>query len=352
MRKHRLVRRGDPRLGALVEKLEAELADVRARLRDALDLRAAFEAIVKRELRAVPPMPPELPNPPVREASDYAAILDVSDVHVGELVRAEEVGGINRYDMQECRQRAGQLVAHAAAALELWRPAVLHVHLLGDVITGERIYRGQQWNIDAPLIRQVIEAAELLAALIVRLAERVPLLRVYAVAGNHGRAGKPGEYDPRTNFDTFVYILLAQRLQGLEVYISDASWLAYVHPETGLRHLLLHGDGIRSSLSIPYYGLDRAAREWGRTLGQAPHYVHVGHHHRAAEIQLPGGETLANGSWVGATAYGLHRYREAMDPEQRLHVFDPRGLVATHRLRLAERARLQPGAAGVLEVAR
>ncbi len=50
--------------------------------------------------------------------------------------------------------------------------------------------------------------------LIAALAQEVPQIRVRCVAGNHGRAGRPGQFHPVTNFDTFVYALLARRLSG------------------------------------------------------------------------------------------------------------------------------------------
>lgn len=351
------MRGSDPRVDAFVEKMRAEIEDLGARLRAALDLRAAFEAAVAREARALGPFPAELPRAEPPPAGEFRlVVLDISDVHAGEMVRPEEVGGLNRYDVDEFRRRAAVLVARALEVLDLHRPHRLHVHLLGDIVTGERIYPGQAWHLDAPLLRQVFEAEEVLAAVIARLAEAVPEVRVHCVAGNHGRLGRPGEYHPATNADVLVYTLLARRLSEhprVRVVASESPWAAYEVPELGgQRHLLLHGDGIRSNLSLPYYGLDRAAREWTRTAGLALHYVHVGHFHRAAELRLPRGELLANGSWVGATPHSLRQFREALVPEQRLHVFGPRGLVCTHRLVLADLPGLEVGDLGVLGVAR
>ena len=346
----------DRRVEALVESLQARVQELESRLREALDLRAAFQEVVRREVSALSPFPLDLPPAPPREDSYTLAVLDLGDMHVGELVTPEDTGGLNTYDLQECRRRAGVLVGRALEILELHRPHRLHVHLLGDIVTGERIYRGQAWHLDAPLLRQVFEAEEILASLIVRLAEAVPEVRVYCVSGNHGRAGRPGEYHPSTNFDLLVYDLLERRLAScthVRVHSPGGPWCAYEVPELGGQtHLLLHGDGIRSVLSLPYYGVDRASREWGRTLGRAPSYIHVGHFHRSAAIQLPRGLQLINGSWVGATAYTLRQFREATTPEQCLHVFDGRGLLCTYRIRLADVPGLRTSELGVLEAVR
>ncbi len=148
------------------------------------------------------------------------AMLDLRDVHVGELVTAEETGGLNAYDLEECRRRASRLVEGALRALR-----------------------------------------------------------------NH-------------------------------------------------------------PIRVLYYGVDRATREWGQTIGRAVDYVHLGHFHRAAQIQTPPGEQLVSGSWVGATAYTLRQFREAVAPRQHLYLFDRDGLRCTYRLDLASRAVLAPDERG------
>jgi len=356
-RPHRLVSPADSCLARLVNKLESERDELRRMLRAAEDLRAAFEAVVAREAAALPPAPAKLPPTEARGREGWTlAVLDISDVHAGERVDAGETGGLNSYDLAEMKRRASALLSRALESMSLHGPDRLHVHLLGDIVTGERIYPGQSWSLDANLIRQVFEAERVLTSVISELAQAVPEVRVFCVAGNHGRAGRPGEYHPRTNFDVLAYVLLSRRLSSLanvSVHVSEAPWQAYEVPELGgQRHLLLHGDGIRSSLSLPYYGLDRAVREWTRTAGMSLDYVHVGHFHRAADVQLPRGELLVNGSWVGATPHTLRHFREAVVPEQRLHIFDERGLVATYRLVLADVPRLAPGGFGLLGASR
>jgi hypothetical protein len=344
-RDRRLVSASDPRVEALVASLQGRVRELEAKLSDALDMRAAFQEVVRREVVALQPVPLDLDPPGPRQEGFVLAVLDIGDMHVGELVAPGDTGGLNAYDVAECRRRAGVLLDRALEVLELYRPDRLHVHLLGDIITGERIYAGQAWRVDVPLIRQVIIAEEILASLIARLAEAVPEVRVYCVAGNHGRAGRVGEYHPATNFDVLVYDLLERRLAScprVQVHSPGGPWCVYEVPELGGQtHLLLHGDGIRSALSIPYYGL-----------GRAPSYIHLGHFHRAAGIQLPRGEQLVNGSWVGATSHALRQFREAVTPEQRMHLFDGRGLVCTHRIRLADLPDLRPSAMDVLEAVR
>lgn len=341
----------DRRAGALLAHLHARVQYLEEQLARARDLRAAFEAVVAREAAALPPVPEWEPPGPLEDSDPAVGMLDISDVHAGELVTLEETGGLNRYDLAECRRRADVLAARALRALEAHPVQVLYVNILGDVVTGERIYPGQAWRIDTPLLRQVFEAEEILLKVVISLASAVPEVRVRCVAGNHGRLGRPGEYHPATSMDTLVYVLLARRLEEqnrIAVDIADAPWMLYEVPELGGQtHLLLHGEGIRAALSIPYYGTDRATREWGQTLGRAVDYIHLGHFHRAAQIQTPPGQQLVNGSWVGATAYTLRQFREAVTPQQHLYIFDPEGLVCTYPLRLAGRPQLVPDARGV-----
>jgi UDP-2,3-diacylglucosamine pyrophosphatase LpxH len=350
-RGHRLVPAADPRVGALVTQQQSRIAELEAALRQALDLRAAFEAVVAREAAALPVIPAWKAPAGWEPSGAAVAMLDISDIHVGELVTESETGGLNRYDVQECRRRAEVLVRQALEILDLHQPALLYVNLLGDIVTGERIYRGQAWHLDAPLLRQIVEAEEILLGIIARLADAVPEVRVFTVAGNHGRAGKPGEYHPSTNFDVLVYVLLARRLaeqDRVTVHVGTAPWHLYDVPELGGQvHLMLHGDGIRSYLGVPYYGLERAVRDLSRTLAASPRYIHVGHFHKAANVDVPHGEYLLNGTWVGATAHGLKTFREGVAATQRLYLFGEDGLRCAYRIVLADLPRN-----GVLEVAR
>jgi predicted phosphodiesterase len=97
-----------------------------------------------------------------------------------------------------------------------------------------------------------------------------------------------------------------------------------VREVAGLKFLLWHGDGVRSSMpGVPWGGVMRRWNELKSTYaaqGTLLDYVVVGHFHQACVV--PG--VFMNGSVVGPNAYGLKNFGGGQRATQLLITVDER----------------------------
>lgn len=316
----------------------------------------AMEETVARLPRFDPPKPHAVKTARRRP---QVGMLDISDVHGGEVVRPEDVAGLGCYDFELCKQRM-DMMAHAVLTIcDIYQNAGIGINklvlnFLGDVVTNEDIYVGQGRDIDRILVDQIFQLAhELCTRMIYPFCQYFPQVEANCVWGNHGRMGKAGEYHKRTNADYILYHamrLMMAHVQHFNIRISLSSFMGYVLPEDPKRpHLIAHGDKIRRYLSIPYYGMDRWDARMVSLTQVAWAFVHLGHHHRAAVIDAPHGERIMNGSWVGASDFSVDVLQEGGQPKQKFMGLHPEwGKTWSYDIYLdKERPRLQPGEDGL-----
>lgn len=283
---------------------------------------AMEESIVR--LPAFTPPKPHVAKSGERQAQ--TGMLNISDVHGGELVRPEDVAGLGGYNFETCKAGMDTLresilsISDDVHAAKIPFPKLV-INLLGDIVTSEDIYMGQGRDIDRILVDQIVQLAdELSRRILYPFCQYFPDVLANAVWGNHGRIGRRGTHHKRTNADYLLYHFIRQTMQHVENFtmrISLSSFMGYVLKEDPTRsHLIAHGDKIRRYMSIPYYGLDR----WDArmvSLTQVPWaFTHLGHHHRKASIDAPHGERIMNGSWIGASEFSVDVLQEGNQPKQ------------------------------------
>jgi len=307
----------------LRENERLRTANTRLQASNALMVEAIEESIVR--LPAfVPPKIHVIKSGKARRPQ--TVMLDISDVHGGEVVRPEDVGGLGEYNFEMCKERMDTLTNAVLSISDIYQTAgivlpKLVINFLGDIVTNEDIYLGQARDIDRILVDQIVQlASELSRRVIYPLCQYFPEVQANAVWGNHGRTGKKGQYHQRTNADYLVYHFIRQTMAHVEHFdmrISLSSFMGYVLPEDPQRpHLLAHGDKVRRYMAVPWYGMARwEARMVGLT--QVPWaFTHLGHHHQGAAIDGPHGERLMNGSWVGGSDFSINELQAGSQPKQ------------------------------------
>lgn len=281
-------------------------------------------------------VPSELPNTPgaSQAARKRTAVLLVSDWHSTEVVRADVTRGINAYDMDTLARRVWALSRKTRAwlrdARRRWDIERLIVCILGDQYSGV-IHNLQETNECDPGFG-VVWTGALTGQLIGTLAYDLPV-EVHEVPGNHGRFGpKPKHKVPRETFDWLIGAFAHAQLGGLIkdkriVWDRHNGWfddfVVY-----GRRYVIAHGDQVRGSLGIPYYGikrlissireqqamLDDRERARGETLESVSVYqVLIGHFHRPALV----GDMVMNGTVKGVDEFSTH---EGMSPVPAMQV--------------------------------
>lgn len=157
------------------------------------------------------------------------------------------------------------------------------------------------------------------------LAAYFETINVLYVAGNHGRRSIKKDYHgAHENWDYLI-------AETARLYCRDLININFVIPDNftvnidigGIGFCVFHGDDIKTSLGIPWYGLNRKQQ---RAMainhlqsGPRVKYFCCGHFHRPGNISELDGELLVNGSWIASDAYIFNSFSGFSEPTQLLH---------------------------------
>jgi len=187
----------------------------------------------------------------------------------------------------------------------------LKIFLLGDLITNDRIFEGQQFEVSKGYGEQIWEIVFELADIINLLSSMFPKIMVYCCVGNHGRSNqnlKSALNEPVTNnFEYTLYRILKLMLEKnkkIEVIVPESRFYSTLN--YGHKIFMSHGDTIRG-FSSGY--LERKAKELLINLPEGYNLYILGHRHVAERKSIsPTAEVLVNGSWINHDNYAFDIY--------------------------------------------
>lgn len=299
---------------------------------------AFFDRIV--ETLHVPVEPPKLKVAAQDKALPARRVVaPIFDVQLGQLILPEDTpSGRGAYSLAIFEKRLARWYEGVTGSLrdyaESHRITSLTVPLGGDFVEGHGIFAGQEWKLEIDPARQVWEFASKFGGAdgglgtlqhLIRFAKQelgVPKIDLYAVPGNHGKVGgkKAGALHSTHSWDWLCAKLLKDKLRAepIDSFEIEPGGKCYFRVG-GSVFLMIHGDEIKGSLSIPFYGASRYDSKAIRAGHVIHDYLMLGHHHTPAEIeQGGGGETLWSGAWVGDSE--LSRFMGAASrPQQRVY---------------------------------
>lgn len=292
--------------------LEKELAAIRRENATAASIR---EEIYK--LAAVTPDPPKwIARTSTKGSGLIIPMMNWSDWHWGEVVEAEQVGGVNEYNRRIARTRLDRLVnrSHDLIRRQLGgapkAPGIV-VCLGGDMISGG-IHEELRETNDGSIQQCLLELQERLESVFAFLADEFSRVFIVCVPGNHAR----GTIKPRAKnrvFESYEWNLYCQ----LERYFRRDDRIGFLIPADGdgyftvlgHRFLLTHGDtlGVKGGDGIigALGPITRGAIKVGRNqaqIGRDFDTVVMGHWH----IYVPRGDATAamcNSSMIGYNEY-------------------------------------------------
>lgn len=128
------------------------------------------------------------------------ASLLISDLHYG--IECDNYWNV--YNTDIANKRMMKLVEDVIYYCQCHDVSILHVELLGDLISGY-IHRTLEIENEVDVIKQVIGCSELLAVCINRLADELDTVKVYITHGNHSRT-KPN-YKENVEIENFEYLI-------------------------------------------------------------------------------------------------------------------------------------------------
>lgn len=236
-------------------KLEIQVKQLQADLK-ALQREADTAEKIRQEifnLAAHTPEPPAWLQTIVRNQGDRGTPAMLwSDWHFGEVVRPEEVGGVNEFNADICKARVQRLVNtaidlcfnHMGRASTRY-PGIV-IGLNGDLITGNIHDELTETNDRTPQ-QQINDLTDIIAAALEQMALKFGRVFVPCEPGNHGR----GTMKPRmkgrvyTSHEWVIYTNLERYFRKDKRVIihvpaeTDAYFKIYDH-----RYLMTHGDSL------------------------------------------------------------------------------------------------------------
>lgn len=311
-----------------IKMLRRQISDLKGAIRkekeNNLDTRVIRKEILK--LADQDPTPPKwIAAPKKGSASVLVPITIWSDWHWCEVVRKEEIHGINEYNLTIARKRANVLVDRTIHLCNLFKadskyPGVV-ICLGGDFFSGDIHDELRETN-EITSISSILELLGVLKTAIQKMADHFGKVFIPAVAGNHGRTTHKPTYKMRahTNYDWLLYNLLEKQFEGdnrIQFLIpegADAYFKVFSH-----RYLLTHGDNlgvkggdgiigvigpilrgnVKTSLSSSRVGLDYDT-------------LLCGHFHQYTPLS----QVIVNGNLKGFDEYAHLRLRAVPEPPQ------------------------------------
>lgn len=334
-RRQALVAAGDVAHVSEEDKLRERNADLEKALRTARKTSTAEALMLERFTAAfanVKPRYSPLAIPKAHRAKDeHEHVLLFSDAHANEVVSREETMGLNEFNWRIMLERMNR-VQQAVLSFQENRPypiKKLHVHALGDNISGD-IHEELEVTNELPHEESVVQMGLDTAAWLEEFVPYYESISVAGCVGNHPRRKKkPTAKSAFNNSDWTMYRFIETYLRNnpaFDFYFPKSKMAAVTVAERW-RILLLHGDGIRSTMvDVPWGGIIRYLGKLARQFSQAGDpidYFELGHWHQANALGAggPGTKTFINGTIKGPDEYSVERFGGGDPPQQVLLTF-------------------------------
>lgn len=304
----------------VLRRLNDQLAQERAGRRDAERSAITNEALREGVFRlAATPPEPQHWAPGAAEGGKHreVIVLPISDVHMGEVIDFEQMGGRNTYNKKIAARRLERLFQSVVKlGTTHWHgppPAAIYVVLLGDLITGE-IHEELAKTNDLLSIPAVCELSDLLIAGLDLLLRSFDCeIRVVGLPGNHGRTTRKPEAKGSVlnSYDTLVAWTVERWFRAKKAarisFTAPASGDALININ-GWKILFTHGNNIGSRGGMGFIGpaatiargMQRVIQDYA-AVGEIVDFVVTGHFHTPIELE----QGFCNGSVPGPSEYSM-----------------------------------------------
>lgn len=222
---------------------------------------------------------------------------------------------------------------------------------LGDIVEGELIFPGQAHEIDSSLYRQVtVDGPRIMYNFFAKLLTEFKEVEVVWVIGNHGALGGRArrDYNPETNADRMLGKILETMFANekrIKFIVPDGDkqkhWYTIANLGEKCKILCFHGDNIRGSMGLPFYGYNKKVLGWKAlaSAGLMEDFTHAvcGHYHTPTSLYLNDVRLWINGSTESHNAYAQEQLASMGRPSQfTLFVKPDKGVTAEYLVNLEE----------------
>jgi len=221
---------------------------------------------------------------------------------------------------------------------------------LGDIVEGELIFPGQAHLIDSSLYKQVtVDGPRILFTFFSILLQAFDEVECHWVIGNHGALGGRSrrDYNPETNADRMLGKILSTMFANekrIKFHIPegvDQHWYTVADLGVKAKFLCFHGDNIRGSMGLPFYGYNKKILGWKALASQGlmENFTHAvcGHYHTPTSLYINDVRVWVNGSTESYNSYAQEQLASMGRPSQYcLFVKPSKGVTAEYLVNLEE----------------
>jgi len=305
----------------------------------------AIAGAIAENIASRPPVKVRKYAPKRADLAVRGGILDIGDVHWGEVVQARNTGGLFEYDTEIATNRLDYTLSEAIEIAKEHKLAGISLILGGDLVSGA-IHDDLNRHNEMMVAEQTISFAETMYGGLEKLLSAGLKVDVVSVSGNHGRVMmREKSYfknKAQENYDWMVVEMLkahGKNQKGLEITNPDTVWA--ILEVAGRRFHVIHGDTIRfqKSMGISFYAIEKEFRRLKTmvTDGTTPAFHDVISHHQHQQFAVPIGNSMwwNNGSIKGPDEYGSVGLRPPEQAQQQMFIVQD-GAVKSHHSIVSE----------------
>lgn len=249
-------------------------------------------------------------------------LIHLSDLHVGEVVRSEEVGGVNEYTPEIFKRRFRRMIDASLQIIPRWAADCdlkgVVVALNGDLVSGNIHAELRETNA-LTAHEQVALATDEIAAGLRHIADKFGAVLVTVTPGNHGRITEKthAKRMAALSYDTMIGNILAREFASdPRITVNMSAGADIVFPIFGWSVLQTHGDSMGTGGGQGFAGPELPIVRGGKRIklsgfstGERYDIMLTAHYHTSSNP----GTMLANGSMVGYSEYAV-RIRGVPEP--------------------------------------
>jgi hypothetical protein len=292
-------------------RAKLERSHFKRRVSDLVNKQLSHENIVEviqNTTQALPPVEVKTySKPKTKSESPIVAVAPLTDLHIGEGIDSDQMGGMNEYNFEIFSRRlhgwTHQVLDLVSLRREYASIPVLKVPMLGDMVSGEIHEELVRSNLDN-IVMTMARGAYMTAQAMIVLSEHFDEVQIDAVVGNHQRLRKEIYYkDKYVGWDFLFY-------QWVAAFCKNQKNIKFTIPKTfyqiidvaGWDVLIHHGDAMRgSSMQQKVHSLRQALQPQGKSF----QYMFMGHYHHVEEHDIGTGTALMCGCMKGTDEYAF-----------------------------------------------
>lgn len=250
-----------------------------------------------------------------KEQGERVAVLQLSDLHVGELVN----NFMNTYDTDIFRKRMAKLTYKVVEYCKLMDVKTLKVLNLGDWVSGN-IHVSTRVLAEEDVVWQTMVVAEVVSEMLFEFAKEIQNIEFYSVTDNHSRINKNfKEHIEKESFSRFIPWFIKERVSKIHnIDVIENRINEIVEHEIGVldifheKAFFVHGHNDKVTTAIS--DLTLMTRMF-------PIAVFIGHLHKNYEDEIHGIDLIMNPSAIGVGEYAK-KIRKSSNPRQKMTIYE------------------------------